>query len=230
MGFLDNILSHILGSSGKDSSPQGFNGNCSLEDYRNFSNERTLPKGAGYKSIWIVIEGSNQKDIVKELQLSNLKSTDYNNSINLIQTSGNDKLVMVAPDYQNRNYIFGEELSNIFYNTESFVNKFKNFNRVYAYMTHRVGGCHAFALVENGRLVRFFNSDDDGLQSTGKQLPVETALNFNLPRTLDEMFDHIDDGTYTDVDEETIVTLATAQTGVDEQYPYSNCIIGTINI
>lgn len=101
----------------------------------------------------------------------------------------------------------------------------RDFPRVYVYMTHRVSETHGFALVENGKLVRFFKYDENEIKNIGEPLPEEIALGYRLPKSFDDVWDK--KGNFTEVDEDMLIELAIHQVGMDvEQYPYKDVRVG----
>ena len=186
--------------------------------------KRDLPRGTGYKSCFMVVEGSTQKNVSEAfLQGRKMKYTYDAGLAKLEKEGAKEKRLMVTGTYKKQNYVIGDEVSSFFYDTEEFLKKCENFSRVYVYMTHRVSETHGFALVENGRLVRLFCYDENEIQNIGEPLPEEVELGYNLPTNFDEAREE----EFTTVDEDMIVELAARQVGIDiEQYPYKDVKLG----
>ena len=193
-------------------------------------NEQTnpFPLGIGYKSCWMVVEGSTQKEVSDAFLQDEGREYTYKKGLEEIEKSNiKENKLLVTNTYNNQNYIIGLDISDFFYETEAFLERCKYFKRVYVYMTHRVSETHAFALIENGELVRLFSYDEEQIKNIGEPLPEEIALGYNLPKSFDDVWD--DEGNYTDVDEEIVIQLAIRQVGIDEEkYPYNDVIIGNM--
>lgn len=160
------------------------------------TNDRELPLGMGYKSCWMVAKAGTK-----------------------------ERKLLVTSTYKKQNYVIGTPVSEFFYETEEFLEKCKDFPRVYVYMTHRVSETHGFALVENGELIRFFKYDENEIKNIGQPLPEEIALGYHLPGTFEDARDEA--GNFTEVNEDVVVELAIRQVGIDvEQYPYKDVKVG----
>lgn len=186
--------------------------------------KRDLPRGMGYKSCFMVVEGATQKNVAEAfLQGRKMKYT-YDAGLEKIHKApAKEKRLMVTGTYKKQNYVLGDEIGSFFYETEEFLEKCKSFSRVYVYMTHRVIETHGFALVENGELVRLFCYDENEIQNIGEPLPVEEELGYRLPTNFEEARDE----EFTQVNEDMIMELAMAQVGIDvEKYPYKDVKLG----
>ena len=186
--------------------------------------KRDLPRGMGYKSCFMVVEGSTQKNVSEAfLQGRKMKYT-YEAGLNkLAKTGVKEKRLMVTATYKKQNYVIGDEVGSFFYNTEEFLKKCESFSKVYVYMTHRVSETHGFALVENGQLVRLFCYDENEIQNVGEPLSEEIELGYRLPTNFDEARDE----EFTMVNEDMIMELALCQVGIDvEKYPYKDVKLG----
>lgn len=186
--------------------------------------KRDLPRGMGYKSCFMVVEGSTQKNVSEAfLQGRKMKYT-YDAGLAKLQKAGSkEKRLMVTGTYKKQNYVIGDDVGFFFYDTEEFLKKCEPFSRVYVYMTDRVSETHGFALVENGQLVRLFCYDENEIQNIGEPLPEEIELGYRLPAN----FKEARDAEFTTVDEDVIVALAFRQVGIDvEQYPYKDVKLG----
>ncbi len=185
---------------------------------------KDLPHGIGYKSCFMVVEGSTQKKVAEAfLQGRRMKYT-YDAGLEKIKNVGaKEKRLMVTGTYKKQNYVLGDEISVFFYDTEEFLKKCENFSKVYVYMTHRVSEIHGFALVENGQLVRLFCYDENEIQNIGEPLPDEIELGYKLPTNFDEARDE----EFTTVNEDVIIELALRQVGINvEKYPYKDVKLG----
>lgn len=186
--------------------------------------KRDLPRGMGYKSCFMVVEGATQKDVAEAFLQGRKMKYAYDAGLEKIHKSGaKEKRLMVTGTYKKQNYVLGDEVGSFFYDTEEFLNKCENFSKVYVYMTHRVSETHGFALVENGQLVRLFCYDENEIQNIGEPLPEEIELGYKLPTNFDEARDE----EFTTVNEDLIMELALCQVGIDiEKYPYKDVKLG----
>lgn len=187
-----------------------------------------FPLGIGYKSCWMVIEGSDQKSIAEAFLQDVGTEYSYKNGLKKVENQNvNENKILVTNTYNSRNYIIGLGISEFFYKTEDFLEKCKLFPRVYVYMTHHVSETHGFALVENGKLTRLFSYDDDEIKNIGNPLPEENTLGYNLPKCYDDVWN--DEVDFTEVDEEIVIQLAICQIGIDEEkYPYNDVVVGNL--
>ena len=190
------------------------------------TNDRELPLGMGYKSCWMVVEGTSQKAVMDAfLQGRKMKYT-YEKGLEKVEKAGvKENKLLVTATYKKQNYVIGTPVSQFFYETEEFLAKCRDFSRVYVYMTHRVSETHGFALVENGELVRFFKYDENEIANIGQPLPEEIALGYHLPETFEDARDHTEK--FTEVTEDMVMELAIHQVGIDvQQYPYKDVRVG----
>lgn len=187
--------------------------------------DKLLVEGMGYKSCWMVIEGSTQQKIADILLQKKIEYDTYQAGLDkLNQADFKENIVFVTADYQNTNFVMGISLSRFFDEQDQMIPLLKPFSRVYLYLTHRVCECHGFAVLEYGVIKRFYYFNEDDITDIGEPLPAEVKLGFHLPKDFDEMWEQDD---ITEMDEEIIIALAAEQTGVDaEKYPYENIIIG----
>lgn len=187
--------------------------------------DKYLVEGMGYKSCWMVIEGSTQQQIADTFLQKETEHCPYQAGLDkLRQAEYKENLVFVTADYQNTNFVMGISLSKFFDEQDQMLPRLKPFPRVYLYLTHRVSECHGFAVLEYGVIKRFYYFNEDDITDIGEPLPAEEKLGFHLPKDFDEMWD---DDDITEMDEEIIIALAAEQTGVDAaKYPYKNVIIG----
>lgn len=189
----------------------------------------SLPRGAGYKSEWLVVDGTNQEKIVQKLKLARCRRVSYGEGLKIIGNEGySSKVIMICPDYNGQNYIFGSCIVNFLYDPDRLAEVFGKFYRVYMYATMRVSEAHYFGLIEKGEILRYYRFDDEDIISIGDPLPRELAQGINLPKSLEELDSTYgdDDSNFTDMDEEIIINLASGQTGVDEDdYPYDKEVI-----
>lgn len=188
--------------------------------------QKGLPLGMGYKSCWMVVEGATQKAVADAFLQGRKMKYSYQAGLKKVEKAkAEEKKLLVTAVHQKQNYVIGTPVSEFFYETEEFVEKCKNFPRVYVYMTHRVSETHGFAMIENGKLVRFFKYDENGIENIGEPLPEETALGYRLPKTFEDVWE--EEGNFTEVTEDMLVELAIFQTGIDvEQYPYKDVKVG----
>lgn len=193
----------------------------------------SLPRGAGYKSEWLVADGSNQSEIEQKLALTDCKRVSYDEGLRIIENSPySDRTVMICPDYNGQNYIFSSSIADMIYQPEETAELFKNIYRVYMYATMRVSEAHYFGLFERGEILRYYRFDEEEIISIGEPLPRELAQGINLPSSFEEwdsVLENGDESVFTDMNEDIIINLASGQTGVDEDnYPYTDVIIGVL--
>lgn len=188
--------------------------------------KRNLPLGMGYKSCWMVVEGATQKDVMSAFLQGRKMKYPYMEGLEKVEKAkAKDKKLMVTGTHKKQNYVIGDAIGEFFYKTEEFLEKCKEFSRVYVYMTHRVSETHGFALIEHGELIRLFYYDENEIKNIGEPLPEELALGYRLPKTFEEEWD--EEGNFTLVYEDVIVSLAIQQVGIDvEQYPYKEVRVG----
>lgn len=190
------------------------------------NNDRELPLGMGYKSCWMVVEGTSQKAVMDAfLQGRKMKYT-YEKGLEKVAKAGTkENKLLVTATYKKQNYVIGTPVSQFFYETEEFLAKCRNFPRVYVYMTHRTSETHGFALVEKGELVRFFKYDENEIKNIGQPLPEEIALGYRLPKTFEDVWN--EEENFTEINEDMIIELAIRQVGIDVgAYPYKDVKVG----
>ena len=192
--------------------------------------DKSLIYGTGYKSCWAFVEGSCQQQIKEALLGKDAKTCGYNDGLKQLRNTPYEKNpVIITADFEGTNYIIGDGLSQVFYDREAVLGKFRPLAKVYVYLTHRVSECHGFALLENGIVTRLYYIDEEQIQNIGEPLEEEKDSGYNLPKNFDEMWKHWKDGQITKVDEETIVELAIKQSGTDtEKYPYEDVVFGSL--
>lgn len=193
--------------------------------------EQKLPRGTGYKSSWLVIEGSNQKEIADKLLLAGYDKVDYDCGLEYEKkASFNEKKVIVSPNFHDRNYVIGIRIGELFYDLESITDKCRDFSKVYMYMTHRVSEAHGFALIEFGKIIRLYKYDEEEIVVIGDPLPEEVDLGINLPKDIDEMWEHWEDEAVTKMDEQVIIEIALKQAGAGEgEFVYGDVYYGTMD-
>lgn len=199
----------------------------------NAGNIFSLPRGAGYKSCWLVAEGTTQEKIARKLSLTECRRVSYDEGLKIIQNAPySDRIFMICPDYNGQNYMFGSCLAEMIYEPQEMAELFKNLHRVYMYATMRVSDAHYFGLFENGEILRYYRFDDEDIISIGEPLPRESAQGINLPNSYEEWDSSLEDddnSEFTDMNEDIIINLASGQNGVDEDnYPYTEVIIGIL--
>lgn len=187
---------------------------------------RALPLGMGYKSCWMVVEGASQKAVMDAFLQGRKMKYSYEKGLEKVEKAGaKENKLLVTASCNHQNYVIGTPVSQFFYETEEFLARCRNFPRVYVYMTHRVSETHGFALVENGKLIRFFKYDENEIKNIGEPLPEEIALGYRLPESFEDVWD--EEENFTEVDEDMLIELAIRQVGIDaEQYPYKDVRVG----
>lgn len=174
----------------------------------------------GFGCCWMVIEGASKKALEEAfLQGKTIKCEYQQGFEKAAQSQDKENQLIITSTYKKQNYIIGSAIHKFFYETEKFLEMCKEFSRVYVYMTNHVSEIHGFALVENGKLIRFFSYNEEEIQNIGEPLPDEIALSYRLPKNFDDVWNKKEK--FTDVNEDMLVELATRQVGIDvEQYPY----------
>ena len=188
-----------------------------------------LIEGTGYQTAWMVVEGKTQGAVKKALLKTGTKKRPFQKGIELANgvAAGTEDLVAITKDQKKRCYMIGNAVSRFFYDYETYCKAMSSFPKIYVYMTERVSESHGFALIEKGKLKRFFRYDEDGVESVGEPLPAEEALNLRLPKTWKDTRDQA----FTQVTEDTIVALAIQQIGIDvSQYKYEDVVVGELYV
>ena len=187
---------------------------------------KELPGGMGYGCCWMVVEGASGKAIIEALVQGKTTKSEYREGLVKVGNAGiEESLLAITATYKKQNYVFGPSVYQFFYETDKFLELFKDLPRVFVYMTDHVSETHGFALVENGKIVRLFSYDEDSIQNIGEPLPEEIALSYRLPKSFDDVWNK--EGNFTEVNEDMLVELAIQQVGIDvEQYPYKDVTIG----
>lgn len=193
---------------------------------------RELPFGMGYKTCWMMIENASQLEIADVLLQGDKVEMEYKKGVDVVaHASFKDRKVLVTADYNNCNYIIGDAVHKIFHNYEKLRRELIDTVRTVVYATNRVSNIHAFAFFLHGNLKRMFYFSEKELINEGNIREEEEQLGLCLPISFDELHEHWNDGKFSDIDEELIVSLAKQQIGIDvEQYPYENVIIGELNL
>lgn len=191
-----------------------------------------LPFGMGYKTCWMMIENASQLEIADVLLQGDKVEMEYKKGVDVVaHASFKDRKVLVTADYNNCNYIIGDAVHKIFHNYEKLRRELIDTVRTVVYATNRVSNIHAFAFFLHGNLKRMFYFSEEELINEGNIREEEEQLGLCLPKSFDELHEHWNDGKFSDIDEELIVSLAKQQIGIDvEQYPYENVIIGELNL
>ena len=184
-------------------------------------------KGMGYKSCWMLIEGSSQQEIADILLQKDTEHCTYQAGLDkLDQADYGNQAAFVTADFQHTNFVIGISLSVFFDEQDKRIPILKPFPKVYLYLTHRVSECHGFAVLEYGEIKRFYYYNEDGIRDIGEPLSIENSLGFHLPKDDDELWETDD---ITVPEEDIIIALAAEQTGVDAaNYPYENVIAGKL--
>ena len=191
---------------------------------------RDLPSGMGFGCSWMVVEGASKKAIIEALIQGKTKKYDYTEGLQEVaDAEPENNIVAITATYKKQNCIIGEMVHRFFYQQEAFLEKLKDFSRVYIYMTEHVSETHGFALIENGKIVRLFVYDEEHIQNVGEPLPEEIALEYCLPKSYEDVWRKEEE--FTKVNEDMIVDLAVRQVGIDvEQYPYKQVTLGVLGI
>ena len=84
--------------------------------------DKYLVEGMGYKSCWMVIEGSTQQQIADTFLQKETEHCPYQAGLDkLRQAEYKENLVFVTADYQNTNFVMGISLSKFFDLSDPFV-------------------------------------------------------------------------------------------------------------
>ena len=201
---------------------------ANMEDVMN----RDLPFGMGYKTCWMMIENASQLELADILLQENKIEIEYKKGVEIVANAPyKDKKVLITADYENCNYIIGDVVHSIFHNYGKLRRELIDTERIMVYATNRVSNIHAFAFFLHGNLKRMFYFSEEELINEGNIREEEEQLGLHLPTSFDELHEHWNDGKFSDINEEFIVSLAKQQMGIDvEQYPYENVIIGELNL
>lgn len=184
-----------------------------------------LPRGAGYKSFWLVIKGSNRNEIVEKLELTNIEKDIWDEGL-LKASSYNNNTVMVSDDFNGMNFIIGDTLSSLAYNDDLLKYISKCFKEVYFFFTHRVSESHGFAKFKDGEIIRQYFSDEEQIIDIGEKTDFEKENEYNYPSNFDECFED----EFTTIEEDDIILIAEKWTGIDEEnYPYDDVLCGNMD-
>lgn len=196
-----------------------------IKPYENEEQEkRFLPDGMGYKSVWMLIKGSDQKTIADKLLKEDAAIKEYRAGLEEIEKA--DDMALVTADYEEKNYVI-MPMTQEYFNQEWIERNCSDFPECYAFLTERVTETHGFLKAVNGKIVRYYYRDDDGIVDIGKPIIEEQMNEINLPHDIKEYQEELQNKSKTIIDEDVIMELA-LDAGSVEEYPYSNVIIGEL--
>lgn len=196
-----------------------------IKPYENEEQEkRFIPDGMGYKSVWMLIKGSDQKKIADKLLSGNVTVRQYRDGLEEIKKS--DNMALVTADYEGKNYVI-MPLTQEYFKQEWIERNCSEFPECYEFLTERVSETHGFLKAVNGKLVRYYYSDDDGITDIGRPIIEEQMNELNLPHDMKEYREALKSKTKTIIDEDVIVEIA-FDAGSVEEYPYADVIIGEL--
>lgn len=196
-----------------------------IKPYENEEQEkRFIPDGMGYKSVWMLIKGSDQKKIADKLLNGDATVKEYRVGLEEIKKS--DNMALVTADYEGKNYVI-MPLAQEYFKQEWIERNCSEFPECYAFLTERVSETHGFLKAVNGKLVRYYYSDDDGITDIGRPIIEEQMNEINLPHDMKEYREALKSKTKTIIDEDVIMEIA-LDAGSVEEYPYDDVIIGEL--
>ena len=185
---------------------------------------RMLPDGMGYKSVWMIIKGSDQKSIADKLLKEDAAASEYRAGLQEVN-KGNDK-AMVTADYEGKNYVV-MPLTNEYFNQEWIETNCADFPECYAFLTERVSETHGFLKAVNGKIVRYYYIDEDDITDIGKPMVEEQMNEIDLPHNWEEYWKALDIRNKTILNEDVIMEIA-LEAGSVEEYPYEQVIVGSL--
>ena len=186
--------------------------------------KKELPRGFGYKSAWMVIEGKSHVTLKRDL-IHGGKKYSYDEGISFVISENADRnAIAITQKHANRCYVAGRGVYGFFEEPESYLPKLKEYAKVYAYITERNTETHGFALVEYGELTRLYLASENGVRNIGEPSEEEAAF-AGKPAP--------DGGSFLDssLAEDDIIDLAIRQTGVTlSKYPYEEVFVGNLDL
>lgn len=191
-----------------------------------------LPFGIGYKTCWMMIENASQLEIADVLLTGKKEEKEYKDGVEMIaKASYQDKKVLITADYKDRNYIIGDAVHELFFHYGKLRSELIDTFRTLVYATNRVANVHAFASFLHGKLERLFYFSEEELLNEGQPRKEEVEMGLVLPTSYEDIREHREDGYFSEIDEEMILTLAKRQMGIEvENYPYGDVIVGELNL
>lgn len=196
-----------------------------IKPYENEEQEkRFIPDGMGYKSVWMLIKGSDQKTIADKLLNGDVTFKEYRAGLEEIKKS--DNRALVTADYEGRNYVI-MPLTQEYFQQEWIERNCTDFPECYVFLTERVTETHGFLKAVNGKIVRYYYRDDDGIVDIGRPIIEEQMNEINLPHDMKEYREALKSKTKTIIDEDVIMEIA-LDAGSVEEYPYADVIIGEL--
>ncbi|MCI7792345.1 MAG: SMI1/KNR4 family protein [Lachnospiraceae bacterium] len=196
-----------------------------IKPYENEEQEkRFIPDGMGYKSVWMLIKGSDQKTIADKLLNGDVTFKEYRAGLEEIKKS--DNRALVTADYEGKNYVI-MPLTQEYFQQEWIERNCTDFPECYVFLTERVTETHGFLKAVNGKIVRYYYRDDDGIVDIGRPIIEEQMNEINLPHDMKEYREALKSKTKTIIDEDVIMEIA-LDAGSVEEYPYADVIIGEL--
>lgn len=190
-----------------------------------------LPLGIGYKSCWLVINGSNQEAIAGALITDDEHKAEYREGLKEVKDTEYEGVkVMITSDYNNQNYVICDRNGSLF-NKEWIEEKCRDFPQTYIYYTDRISETHGFARITNGNIDRLYLHSEEEIIDIGEPIEEELKNNIKLPHDFSEMRKHWNDNEYTKIDEDVIINIAFDHSAADlDKYPYDDVIVGKIEL
>lgn len=186
---------------------------------------KSLPKGVGFKTGWLVIQDANVKleDIVKKFNYMTKETETYENGVQ--RARDDSKIICISDLGKGQIYLF-EHIAWHFSNHEDELEKFcEGLEKVFLFYTYRVSEAHGFAVVENGRLKRSYYFDENRIYSSGEPLEEEVKLGLQFPDDFYEMSENQDNSKITIINEDIIVNLAMELTGRKGAFDYEDAVL-----
>ena len=126
--------------------------------------KKELPRGFGYKSAWMVIEGKSHVTLKRDL-IHGGKKYSYDEGISFVISENADRnAIAITQKHANRCYVAGRGVYGFFEEPESYLPKLKEYAKVYAYITERNTETHGFALVKGEERGKMWFFTDVGIQ------------------------------------------------------------------
>ena len=186
--------------------------------------KKELPRGFGYKSAWMVIEGKSHVTLKRDL-IHGGKKYSYDEGISFVISDKADRnAIAITQKHANRCYVAGKGVYGFFEEPEAYLSKLKEYAKVYAYITERNTETHGFALVEFGELTRLYLASENEMKNVGEPLAEEEAFAGKLAPDGGSILD-------SSLVEDDIIDLAIRQTGVSpSKYPYEEVFVGNLEL
>ena len=182
-----------------------------------------LPDGMGYKSVWMLIKGSNQRTIANRILNGEIDTKEYKAGVREVYDANNKALV--TADYEDKNYVI-MPLTEKYFNQDWIEKNCADFPECYAFLTERITETHGFLKAVNGKIVRYYYQDEEDITDIGKPMTEEQMNQIELPHDYKEYWENLRQDKMV-IDEDIIMTIALEAGGV-EDYPYDDVVVGEL--